>query len=75
MNTDAWARLSDSTVSDTQRVLERLIEALERRGFKIHQIKEWVLAPAKIFECVWARTVFRFNVAFDYDYRDNRFHV
>ena len=27
-------------VSDTQRVLERLIEALERRGFKIHQYKK-----------------------------------
>ena len=26
--------------SDTQRVLERLIEALERQGFKIHQYKK-----------------------------------
>ena len=61
--------------SDTQRVLERLIEALRGKVLRSINIKKWVLAPSKTFECVWARTVFRFNVAFDYDYSDNRFHV
>ena len=39
--------------SGTQRVSERLIEALENQCLKIYQYRKWVLAPAKTFECVW----------------------